>query len=73
MTVFISGTKSSLRVSKSEKIVYLSKAKELKSEIEAAALVECSTLKGENIGKIIQEDVRAVVKEPKSTPSCKIL
>lgn len=72
--IILVGTKSDLRVPNSEKFVSLSEAKKLKSKIKAAALVECSAIKKQNLEEVFHEAIRAVVKKPKkSPPSCKIL
>ena len=60
----VSGTKSDLRNSKSEKFVTLREAKKLKHRIKAAALIECSAKKRQNVDEVFQEAVRAAVKKP---------
>lgn len=70
----LSGTKSDLRVPKSNKFVTTSEGKKLKKKIGAYAFVECSAKQNENLHDVFVEAVHAVTKKPEpKTCNCQLM
>lgn len=58
--IVLVGTKSDLRVAGSEKFVTTIEGKKLKQKIRAAAFVECSAIKKENLSDVFYASIRAI-------------
>lgn len=61
--IVLVGTKSDLRIEGADKFVTQAEGKRMKSKIGAAAFVECSARKKENLLLVLEEAVRATEKQ----------
>lgn len=71
--LYISGTKSDLRIPNSNEFVSFEEGENLKQEINAFSLIECSAKKKICIEDVFQEAIRATVEKQRTCIHCTVL